>query len=281
MYKLLNTYRSATKREIERAYKYVTDRLINSADLDSKQMLERFKEIDKAFAILTDTFSRSKYDALDTYNFIQNTAWTTHRLEQRDLKKLENLWTKQHINRELERSLNFDKFVPEYDLIWYVPFYQEVYHRKVEQKEAKYTRTRDFISKVFVSFIVTLIIAALIFLVGLGVMVFTASFVVGIFLFVTGSMGLVSSYLLYRQYRALKANVNVVEAKVVDKWIKVLPRLFSKKLRYGFYLAFEFENKLFYQEVGIDTFIKTKTGDTLKVYRLQESESPVFISNKI
>ncbi len=243
--------------------------------------MERFKEIDKAFAILTDTVSRSRYDALDTYNFIQNTAWTNHRLTQRDLKKLEILWTKQHINRELERTLNFDRFVPEYDLIWYVPFYQEVYHRKVEQKEARYNFTKDYISRVFNSFIVTLVIAALIFFLGIGVMVFSSGFVVGVFLFLTGGFGLISAYLLYKQYRALKVNVQPAEAQVVDKWIKVVPKLFSRTMKYEFYLAFKFGDKIYYQEVNYETFSKNKTGDTLTVYRLSEdSQSPVFVRGK-
>ncbi len=247
---------------------------------DPKKAIDRLKEIDKAFVILNDPNRRSAYDALDTYNVIQNYAWKKHRLSQPDLKKLEAFWAKQHINNELRKNLNFDNFIPEYDLIWYTPFYQEEYFRTVAEKEKQYLPAEDKIAKTRRSAILTLSASGLLAASGIMALWLSAMTIVAIFLLIAGGLGLISGFLLFKQYKTLKSQTVTAQGVITDKWIKPEPLPFSKSVRFRYFLVFDFFGQKYYQEVDAQTFINGKTGATVEVRYVPDTldVTPVLVA---
>ena len=164
----------------------------------------------------------------------------------------------------MRENLDFDKFVPEYDLIWYTAFYEEEYFKQVEKKEKKYTRVHDQFASLKRSAFFTAIAATTALITGIVLIIVNLSFIAGLFLLLAGALGQVNVFLLVKQLWTLEKLSQVVEVTVVDKWIKVVPRALSKSVKYQYFLAFQYDGKIFYQQVTKEQFFKTKTGTAVK-----------------
>ncbi len=180
------------------------------------------------------------------------------------MQKFERFWSQHHINQELRENLDFDKFVPEYDLIWYTAFYEEEFFKQVEKKEQKYTRVHDLFASLKRSIFFTAITATIALIAGIAMIVANLNFIVALFLLLAGALGQVNVFLLVKQLLSLEKLSQVVEVPVVDKWIKVVPRALSKSVKYQYFLAFQYDGKIFYQQVTKEQFFKTKTGTAVK-----------------
>ncbi len=210
---------------------------------------------------------------METYHFIQNFAWKKHRLSERDLPKFERFWSQHHINKELNENLDFDKFVPEYDLIWYTPFYEEYFFKQVEKKEQQYTRVHDLFASLKRSIFVTAITATLALIVGVAMIVVNLNFIVALFLILAGALGQVNVFLLVKQLMTLEKQSKIQQVTVVDKWIKVVPRALSKSVKYQYFVAFKYNGQVYYQQVSKDEFFKIKTGTAVKAVVMPESQA--------
>jgi len=246
----------------------------------NKPNLTVLKEIDRAFAILSDPGRRSIYDALQTYNFLQQHAWKNFHINQSLLPKLEAFWAKQHTNNQLKQNLDFDRFIPEYDLLWYTPFYQEFYHKVVEKKEQTYQPTENPLTKTLNRARLTLALALSFLLGGITMLWLTKPAIMGILLLVSGSLGIISGFLQLKQYKELKKQLKTAQANVIDKWIKILPCILPRRLKVLYLIAFEFNGKKFYQKVDQATFLRTKIGAGTEVRYFDNGVPAPFIEIK-
>ncbi len=239
---------------------------------DAKKAIQKLKEIDQAFLILSDLNQRSTYDAIDTYKFIQNYAWTKNRLNENNLQKLKTFWARQHVNSELRKKLDFDNFMPELDIIWYTPFYFEEYNRIIKQKEELCTKTFDVAQQTRRSAILTASVSGIMVIAGLIMFFFTNLALLPILLVFTGGLGLTSAYLLSKQHKTLLAEKETGQATVKDKWITIRKGLLGK-LKYFYVMAFEHDGKKYCQNVPESVFLKTKTGDSVqvKIYNIEQT----------
>jgi curved DNA-binding protein CbpA len=62
LYKLLSVSRTATEREIKRAYLLKAKELHPDQNPGDKKAEELFKKVNQAYAILSDKFKREQYD---------------------------------------------------------------------------------------------------------------------------------------------------------------------------------------------------------------------------
>ena len=62
MYHLLSVSRTATDREIKRAYLTKAKELHPDRNPDNKKAEELFKKVNQAYAILSDKYKREQYD---------------------------------------------------------------------------------------------------------------------------------------------------------------------------------------------------------------------------
>jgi len=62
LYDLLSVSRTATEREIKRAYLVKAKELHPDRNPGDKQAEESFKKVNQAYAILSDKFKREQYD---------------------------------------------------------------------------------------------------------------------------------------------------------------------------------------------------------------------------
>ena len=250
-YKLLNVKRSSLTRVIQQAYKKKYSRIPQE---NKENIKDYFKTLDKALDVLTDIDKRSKYDAQWTYNFLKNYAWKNQELSEKDFKAIEKFWAKQHLNREVYVSLDFDNFIANYDLKWYVPFYEEAFWKNVKQKEEIYTLSVDSLYRKRYFYLILLVVAIFSFV---SSIVFYDFF--GIFLSAILALGSVSVFLaiirpLIRVFKFINKDKTIENAKVVDKWVKVKPVFLFKRYIPNYFVAYETDYGIFYQKVKPQIF---------------------------
>ena len=257
-YKVLGVRRTAITRQIQQAYKKKYRQPPTTDMQDTKSLRSYYIELDRALDYLTDINKRSSFDAQWTYNFLKDYAWEKQLLSEKDYKSLQRFWSRQHLNREIYASLNFDSFTPEYDLKWYVPFYQEAFWQDVKKKEETYTPS-------LYSFYHNRFVYALLTLVGFAGIVATAYFYDYLGLILTAVMMLAFISLTFWAARSLtiawsfaREEKTLESAEIVDKWVKLKPRWFSSKFKPVYYVAYGNDYGTFYQRVSQNVFNRLK-----------------------
>ncbi len=256
-YEVLGVRRSALTRQIQQAYKKKY-RQRPGSDTSIKSLRNYFIQLDRALDTLTNINKRSTFDAQWTYNFLKNYAWERHFLTEKDYKYLQRFWSRQHLNREIYASLNFDNFTPDYDLKWYVPFYQEAYWQDVKKKEETYTPSlyyfyhRRYWYALFslVGFVGVASSVMFMNFIGLGLAILLLAG------FIMLSFWAVRSLLIAWSFA--REDKTLETADVVDKWVKLKPRLLSPKYKPVYYVAYGNDYGTFYQRVSQNVFNRLK-----------------------
>ncbi len=259
-YKILGVRRSANTRQIQQAYqkRYKQPFSLNKEEFSS--LRDYFLNLERALEALTDINKRSTYDAHWTYNFLKNYAWDNQLLTDNDLKHLKRFWSRLHLNREVYSSLNFDNFTPEYDLKWYIPFYQEAFWQDVKKKEKSYyksifhyyTNRYWFLAALFLGFVG--VVASITFMNYLGLVLAV--------LIMLASAGLVywSARNFFIAWTFKQEDKTIEDGLIVDKWVKLRPRLLLPKYKPVYYIAYKTDYGTFYQRVNQNIFNRLKLG---------------------
>ncbi len=278
LYRLLGIRRSATTREIKKAYNYRMKHL-NRADFkDNSQLRDYLKQLDKAYETLLDVNKRSDYDAMEMYNFLKDIAWPDTLLSQKDLEKLKVFWAKQHLNRELARTLDFNKFSPEYDFSWYLPFYNDVYFKEVEKKEETYESAFDEAYNRRFIYIAKIVTGLLFIVLAVALWKFITGIIAGVFILAGAYLtigGFINIFPVLNFWRDDKLFDSV---KIIDKWVKIEPRGLLGKLYPAYYVAFETAYGTYYQQVPEKAFVNLPIGLSVDIIMARKDPDKVMIS---
>ncbi len=280
-YKVLGIKRSALTQQIQKAYKDKYHQPPADQMSNIKSLKSYFIDLDRALEILTNINKRSAFDAHWTYNFLKKYAWNDQLLSEKDYKYLERFWARQHLNREIYASLNFDNFTPEYDLKWYVPFYQESFWKDVEKKEETYTPSLYSSYKNRLVFSTLTLISffgvafSIFFMNSLGTILFASLLTVFILLIFWS----IKKFL--KDWRFANEDKTLETAQIVDKWVKLEPRFFSAKYKPIYFVAYKTDNGIFYQRVSQNVFNRLKTESPVDIVVSINNPSKTMLSKTL
>ncbi len=278
LYRLLGIRRNATTREIKKAYNYKVKNINRTNFKDNTQMREYLKQLDKAYDTLIDVNKRSDYDAMEMYYFLKDIAWPDKLLTQKDLEKLKVFWAKQHLNREVYKTLDFNKFSPEYDFSWYLPFYNDFYFKEVEKKEDTYEPAFDDLYNRRFLYIARIV--AGLFFIGLAVALwkFITGIIAGFFILVGAYLTIGGFYNIFPVLNFWRDDKLFDSVKIIDKWVKIEPRGLLGKLYPAYFVAFETPYGSYYQQVPEKAFVNLSVGISADIIMARKDPHKVMIS---